>query len=372
MEPTLPKTSSRLHELDLLRFVAALSVLLFHYTYQGYTTGTYRLPAFGALSQVTRYGYLGVQLFFLISGYVVLLSAQGKTVGQLAVSRVVRLYPAFWAACTLTFVVARGWGQAASGAFAGLRVGVLQYVANLTMLSSFLNTNYIDGVYWSLTVELIFYFLVSLLLAYGLLQRLDLFISLWLGFVVLAGLRIAAPNTLFSALLFPDYAPYFAAGMLFYLLQQPQGRTWRRYTLLMAAYLLAVRSNILQASEVSAPFRADTKPGVIAGIITVFFGCFYLIAIRKINLHRHAWLTWLGALTYPLYLLHRNIGLIVFYHFGQSANKYLVLSGLIILMLATAYAIHVLIEKPLGNVLKAYLTKRLLLRSSPTQLNKLG
>jgi peptidoglycan/LPS O-acetylase OafA/YrhL len=354
MEPTLATPAPRLYELDLLRFVAALSVMLYHYTYR-YTTGAQNPVAFKQLGQLTRYGYLGVQLFFLISGYVVLRSAQGKTVRQFIVSRAVRLYPAFWVACTLTFVVGRLWGPA----FSFLRFSAGQYLGNMTLLSGFLTISYIDGVYWSLTLELIFYFLVSLLLAYRLLPRLDLFISLWLSYVVLAGLRIAAPHTLLSALLLPEHAPYFAAGMLFYLLQQPQGRTWRRYTLLAACYLLAVRASVLQASDMVGAFRGTIRPGVLAILITCFFGALYLISSQKIS-WRQAGLARLGALTYPLYLLHGSIGFVVFYHASRLVNKYLLLGGLVVLMVGAAYGLHVLIEKPLGKALGTFLAKRLL------------
>jgi peptidoglycan/LPS O-acetylase OafA/YrhL len=359
MEPALPKSSPRFYELDLIRFLAALLVVLYHYTYRGYVAGDQGPIAFTGLGHFTRYGYLGVQLFFLISGYVVLLSAQGKSVGQFVVARAARLYPAFWVACTITFIVVRGWGQGAALAHPFLRLGAVQYICNLTMLSGFLTTDYIDGVYWTLTIELIFYFLISLLLAYRLLRHLDLFISVWLGYVVLFGLRVAAPHTLLSALFFPDYAPYFAAGMLFYLIQLPKGRTWRRYTLLVAAYLLAVRAGVLQISDSGPAFQAAISARVVIGVITCFFGGFYLVATRRLALPQQAWLAQLGALTYPLYLLHNSVGFVLFYHFSPYINKYLLLGGLLALMLGAAYAIHGLIEQPLSKALWAYLTKRL-------------
>lgn len=361
MEPALPESAPRFYEIDLVRFLAALLVTCYHYTYRGYVSGSQGPIVFEGLGHFTRYGYLGVQLFFIISGYVVLRSAQGKTVGQFVVARAARLYPAFWVACTLTFVVVRGWGQAAAGAHPFLRLEGLQYLGNLTMLGGFLTTGYVDGVYWTLTIELIFYFLISLLLAYRLLRHLDLFISLWLGYVVLFSWRLAAPHTLLSALFFPDYAPYFAAGMLLYLMQWPQGRTWRRYTLLAAAYLLAIRAGVLQVSDSGPAFQAAISTRVVMGIITGFFGGFYLIATRRIVLRRQAWMARLGALTYPLYLLHNSIGFVVFYHLSQSVNKYLLLGGLVALMLGAAHVIHVFIEQPLGKALRAYLTRRWLL-----------
>src|SRR5690349_17773865 len=84
----------RLYEVDLLRIFAAVSVVLYHYLFAGYYKVVSPL-GFEAPGLVARYGYLGVDLFFLISGFVVLLSAWDRTPRSFLVSRVVRLYPAY-------------------------------------------------------------------------------------------------------------------------------------------------------------------------------------------------------------------------------------------------------------------------------------
>ena len=189
MEPPLPKLPTRFYELDLLRCLAALSVVFYHYTYRGYAAGNFSPVEFLALGHLTRYGFLGVELFFLISGYVILLSAQGKTAGQFLLARAVRLYPAFWVACTLTFLVGRLWGQGpADGHWPdSLHAGLITYAGNLTMLYGFLTTPPLDGAYWSLTVEITFYLLISLLLAYKLLAHIDLFLTSWIAYTTLTG-----------------------------------------------------------------------------------------------------------------------------------------------------------------------------------------
>lgn len=110
MEQEPHKRPSRFYEIDLLRFLAALSVVLYHYTYRAYMEGHYSPVSYPVLGSFTKYGWLGVQLFFIISGYVVLMSAAGKTVKQFLLSRITRLYPAYWAACTLTFAFMRSFG----------------------------------------------------------------------------------------------------------------------------------------------------------------------------------------------------------------------------------------------------------------------
>ncbi|UOQ96626.1 acyltransferase [Hymenobacter sp. 5317J-9] len=357
MEPEPHKAPIRFYEIDLLRFLAALSVVFYHYTFWGYTVHQTNPLGFPELAPATKYGYLGVELFFIISGYVVLLSAQGKTVTQFLRSRITRLYPAFWAAVTFTFLVVRFGGAGLNQPL--LTVGAGQYIYNLTMLHEFFGVAAVDASYWSLTVEITFYFLVSLLIGYKLMRHLDLFMSGWLACIVLsmAAAKLGAESQLagFTYLFFPKYAPYFIAGMLFYLFQAPAGRTWLRFGLLAAAYALALRSGINQGKELTAAFNTPFSNLVIGGAITLFFGIFLLISFRVFSLSRFAWLKWAGALTYPLYLLHQAAGYVIFNRLAGLANNYVLLAGVIAFMLAAAAALHVFIEKPASK----WLGKRL-------------
>lgn len=347
MELELHKQPIRYYEIDLLRFLAALSVVLFHYTFSGYEAHQVSHVSFSTLGFVTKYGYLGVELFFMISGYVVLLSAQGKTVRTFLHSRITRLYPAFWVACTTTFLVERIWGVESSKS--QFSVGVGQYLYNMTMLHEFFGVASIDGAYWSLTVEITFYFIVSLLIAYQLMPQLDLFLGLWILYIVAAMLSPAfgaSPSSSgFFYLFFPRYAPLFIAGILFYLLQVPKKRTRLRYGLLIATYSLALRNGVNQAKELTIDYDQYFSPIVVVSCITLFFLIFLLITFQKLNLIRFTWLKWLGAITYPLYLLHENIGYIIFNLIGPLMNKYILLAGMIVSMVGLSYIINIFVEK---------------------------
>jgi peptidoglycan/LPS O-acetylase OafA/YrhL len=356
MEPEVRKAPIRFYELDLLRFVAALSVVFYHYTYRGYAADNFTPIPFLGLGRITRYGYLGVELFFLISGYVVLLSALGKTVRQFFLSRVTRLYPAFWVACTITFVVKFIWGSGLPSTY--LQASPGQYIYNLTMLHEFFGIPAIDAVYWSLTVEIGFYFIVALLIGFSLMRHLDVFIGLWLGYAALVGPAVA--GTKFDALLFPQWAPYFAAGMLFFLLQQPQGRTWQRYAMLAVAFRLAMRTAIYRADGQMTSLHGAVSGKVAVLIVGVFFVIFFIMSFRLVDLSRFTWLAKVGALTYPLYLVHSDIAFIFFHRIGYQYNKYAVLGGTLAIVLALAYLINRLVEKPLHKPLGSQVNRLLM------------
>ena len=357
MEPEPHQPPLRFYEIDLLRLLAALAVVFYHYTYRGYMANNYSPVAFPALAPVTKYGYLGVELFFIISGYVVLRSAQGKTVRHFFRSRVTRLYPAFWIACTLTFAVKLLWGAGGRELPAVLHATVPQYLYNMTMMHELLGITVMDSVYWSLTMEITFYFLIAMLIGSGRLRSVDWFLAGWLAYAALPGLPHIGP--LFSLPFFPRYAPYFVAGMLFYLLQPPQGRTRLRYGLLLVAYLLSVRTGAKVSQELAVVFQDSFSSLVAGGVITAFFGVFFLITREKLNFHRLTWLGAWGGLTYPLYLLHCDIGFIAFNRLGSRLNKYVLLAVLLLLMLALARSIDVWIRKRLSRQLGQQVDKGL-------------
>jgi len=110
----------------------------------------------------------------MISGFVILMTAANGSFLGFAVSRVVRLYPAFWVCCTITFLFTVFLGGERYSATLG------QYLVNMTMLSDFLGVEPIDGVYWSLFVEIRFYILVALVLIIGRIHQVQALLVVWL------------------------------------------------------------------------------------------------------------------------------------------------------------------------------------------------
>ncbi len=361
MEPEIRHSPTRYVEIDLLRFLAALAVVFFHFTFRGFYANNLSPVEYPFLGQFSKYGYFGVYLFFIISGYVVLLSAQGKTLSQFFTSRVMRLYPAYWVACTFTFAVVRLFGPAvnAPGWSPILAAPLRGYLYNMTMLHHFFGVADLDGVYWTLSIELVFYFLVALLIAFRWLPHLPLVLAGWLAYCAFMGpVDNGSP---FALLLFPRVAPFFIAGMAFYLLQTSQAPRWQRYGLLLFTYLLALRATRAELHNLAPMYRQLFSLPVALLLITSFFAVFLLIAQRRLRLRPAAWVAWAGALTYPIYLLHHNVGYVVLQRLGGQVNKYVLLAGMLAVVLALAYLVHVLVErrfsKMLGQRLAAVLAR---------------
>ena len=338
----------RFYEIDLLRFLAALSVMFFHYTFRGFAADNMSPLGFPHLATFFKYGSLGVDLFFIISGFVILLTAYNRDAISFTISRIIRIYPAYWFSVTLTAVVILLFGE---GIF---KIGLTQYLANLTMIHGYFDVKHVDGVYWSLLIELKFYFLVFLLIISNQLRHIRIYLFLWLAagyynyFLPMSG----AP----AFFLIPDWAAYFISGASFYLIRS-EGPSIDKYLLIFLAYLLAILIAVSEIPAAEAHFNTEFSTTTLVAIISSFYLVFLLIASRKLHFVNKPYFTILGALTYPLYLVHQNIGFIIFNHFDNDTYKYLTLTVAIATALSLAYLINTYVEKRYSGRLKQLLNK---------------
>lgn len=143
---------------DALRGVAAVWVVVFHFfAGQRLTKLEALLPDWTAW--VVHKGYLGVTVFFVLSGFVIAhslqrQSADASSVGWFMLRRLVRLGPPYWVSLILTIVIVR----------AGIpSFGVL--IAHVFYLQDLLRLTPISPIYWTLPLEIQFYLIFALLLA---------------------------------------------------------------------------------------------------------------------------------------------------------------------------------------------------------------
>jgi peptidoglycan/LPS O-acetylase OafA/YrhL len=203
----------RLEVLDGLRFVAAMMVVAYHFTAMQHVWGGRRPVNDIFPHQPAAYGWLGVYLFFLISGFVICMSSWGRGVEAFWVSRAVRLYPAYWLSVVVVAVVLTIWP------YIDRPVGWRNTLVNLTMVQQPLHVPDVAEVYWTLWAELRFYLLFTLVVWSGLTyRRVVTFCLAWLGAVAAA--KVMLPGGIVHTVLMTNYAPLFIAGIAFYLMHR--------------------------------------------------------------------------------------------------------------------------------------------------------
>ena len=321
----------RFTEIDALRGIAAIIVVLYHYI-------IFYDEKFGHLKEnyadILSFGHYGVQLFFIISGFVIYMSVlKVKSVSDFLTKRAIRLYPTYIFSIIVTSIFV-GLSSVDT-----LKAGVLDMFINMTMFQDFFGVKNVDGVYWSLRVELTFYLLMAVLLIFNLERRVMLFTSIWLGTSALIQITNGLAGTETTALVekfsMSNYCQMFIIGIMFYYIWQHGNR--------LKYYLMIALSLIYDFSF----------EGITNGLFTVIFiSVFYLILNNKMQWLKSGTLVYLGALSFPLYLIHQNIGYVIIRKLesmGYVHEVYLVIP--LGLSLILAHIILHYVEQPSHNVL---------------------
>ena len=337
----------RVNELDLMRFLAALAVVFHHYSLNGFAVNAQTIAPYPLLSSLFRYGYLGVDLFFMISGFVILMTASSGSLRHFVLSRLVRLYPAFWICCTITFVAILTIGSP------DYIATFSQYLVNMSMLSGFMDVESIDSAYWSLFVELKFYALVAIVLLLGRVQQIE---SLFIFWLVATVALVIYPMFHLRFVLLDDYSANFIAGATFFFIWS-RGMTWVRGLVIVAAWLCALYQSTVDVHEFEIRIRNDLSPFVIAAIVSAFFVIMGMVACKQTGVIGRANWLWLGAITYPLYLLHQGLGFMIYNVAYTKINAHILFWSLVIGMLLLAFLIHIAVERPVAKLMKNTLNK---------------
>lgn len=322
--------ASRLDQVDGLRAVAALMVVAFHYTTQFDNLFIHHPPIGAGLSA----GFLGVNLFFAVSGFVIFMTLD-RISGPLdfVVSRFTRLFPTYWAAVAIT------WATVTAMELTGYTVSWKAALFNLTMLQGFFGIPHVDLVYWTLQIELLFYAWMLAAWAAGLLARPWLLCA-WPALALVVAIADQAgwpvPHTP-RVLLIVDSIPWFTLGMAAYLsLRQRRFGPAPAALLAISLIAIAARGHAGQA---------------LAGVATA-------AAIFAATRQRLGFLAWrpfvfFGAISYPLYLVHEKIGWLIIAGFeARWGRPWAAIATAFAISTLLAYLLHSLVETRASQALR--------------------
>ncbi|MBZ9716514.1 acyltransferase [Mesorhizobium sp. AD1-1] len=293
---------------DILRFLAAVMVMVYHYGFWvwAYPDGvsaraTGGVPPQLAIGAWVESGWVGVQIFFVISGFVIAFSAERSTPLRFFEARVKRLAPAVWICAPVTaavlLIVGLSWPTDAVVRL--VRTGLFAPYAP-----------WVDSVYWTLGIEIAFYAVVWTLLRLGrfhLMEIVALAIGLisalfWCLYYPLDWADLAETRTL--DLLLVHHGVFFATGVMLWLM---------RFKAVTAARLafcaLFLAGGVLQiASSVDVHILKVGRDMPFAPPILIFLIGIALMAWSlRLDLSWSGWRR-IGLMTYPLYLLHDVVG----------------------------------------------------------------
>jgi peptidoglycan/LPS O-acetylase OafA/YrhL len=341
----------RVEALDLLRLFAVLAVVLYHYGFRGAAADGFTTASLTDLTPIAKYGYLGVQLFFIISGFVIAYSAEGRTASGFAIARIARIYPGFIFCMTVTALVTLAIGAPRFEATAS------QWFANLFIVAPALKQPFMDGAYWSIVYEITFYGWVFLLISTGLFRR-------EIGWIVVIWLAISLFNeTVLGSmavrrLLITDQSAFFAAGLLLHEIYR--GR-WDGSVLLLLglAAVTAITEGVAGTAWIRDHYDIALDNWVVAGLCVAAIGAVWLSTrVRHLPVPPGFVLA-IGGLTYPMYLLHQHIGYMLLNRFEGIATPALLIAATTLAVTAASWLTWRYVERPAQKWMKRVLNQGL-------------
>jgi peptidoglycan/LPS O-acetylase OafA/YrhL len=337
--PSGQEEKTRYHVLDLLRIVAASAAVIYHFAFRGYAADALSVVRFDDLSPVVRYGHTG-SFFFLISSFVISLSAERRSAPAFLTARMRRLVPAFWICCLLTTLASWLFAQSQ---FAVTPLQLLGHLTMLRVLAGSVDHGLIDGSYWTLQIELRFYLLVALLLWWrpGQLGRT-------LPRVMAVGLLLSAVNYLGimtgrDGVHVLNFVPLFASGVAYGAVARRRASALE-WTLLATAVPLSLAYAAHDASVLSAHYKVYFSPVILTATLGAFQAVLFLLTVARIDIRPSRILRACGMLTYPLFLLHQNVGYMILNASAGRVPPMVVLGALCVGMPLVAFTIGRWIE----------------------------
>lgn len=285
----------RIKELDAFRGIAAMLVVLFHYT-------TMYNKIYKTSSIVDIYwGWLGVPFFFILSGFVITLTVEKyKNPLEFFKNRFLRLYPTYWICLFISVVVLCTSGLNRTN------VDAIDIIMNFTMWQQFLEFKHVDGSYWSLLPELLFYFHMGFLILFKKKQK-----YIYYNFVILllCLIHLFYPIKIFWRILNLYYILLFLIGISFYRIYRGEKKLSNHILILVNLSLSLFMYNMSHPSE-TIPYYGFT--------FTIIICLFYLFIYNKfLWLGKSKVLVFLGTISYPLYLIHSRLGFTVIYNLDK-------------------------------------------------------
>lgn len=310
-----------------LRGLAALAVVLKHFG------GHLNVLEIQWLNEVFSFGHFGVDVFFVISGFVIVNTLEKNSANFLK-KRFLRLYPVYWLSLILTTVF---FLDPIKYKFSDIEFYKIFFM-NVSMFQSFFGIENINGLYWTLGVELKWYILMFIMFQTKHPLRLLIILNVVLFLYRIDRLFIPYEN-IANDYFIGNYINLFTLGVLLCKSKTSVGSK-NKYAIVKYSYLFI---SILQS-------YFYIKHGDIFGLVILFLfgGIFFFNQLFKNeNIKQSKILFWLGNISYPLYLFHAMAVSIVL-NLGLS-NRLINAILMIVVMFLSAFIIHRTIENNLYN-----------------------
>jgi peptidoglycan/LPS O-acetylase OafA/YrhL len=319
---------SYLPSIEILRGIASVLVMLFHFFNYKIVDQNNSYSYFldiNFINEITSFGFLGVQIFFVISGFIIPFSLYQQdfkifSFPKFLLKRILRIDPPYIVSIIGVLVLAFFSSKSSFYKGTEFKFDLVQILSHFGYFNSFINKPYLNTVYWTLALEFQYYILISLI--FPLLINKNFYVRNITLFLLNLSIFIPTNESIFN------YVTFFAIGISGFLLYK----------------------NVFSLNEFIFSI-------FISVILTIyFFKWFYiavaliaLLIILKTNISFKIG-NFFGKISYSLYLLHTIIGWKLINlssrFFTSTESRFVIMIAIILLTIFFSYIMYLLVEKP--------------------------
>lgn len=292
------KVKTRIEALDGLRFLACMMVIFYHYFFASPLSGF--IPESYAINAL-YFGDFGVDIFFLISGFVISLSSEGKSSFGFIKSRINRIVPTFVIFGLIIYVFS------ISVPMIDPLERIVSLLYSLTFFPQAFGHAFFSSIYWTIQIEVTFYILVFIMMQLDLWKRYKnqiCFIWIIISFIN----QFILNSTIINYVLLTQYAGHFVAGIVIFNMRNNKCEPSDIILILFSTILIYNRMVYFNNTDAINLFHYQVSHvALLLSAVCVVSLVWYASNLNGVGKYYNL-IKFLGAMTYPLYLIHSDIG----------------------------------------------------------------
>lgn len=334
------RSLTRFAALDLLRYLASIMVATYHWTLEigvDRSLSVYKIPILG---DFIKNGSLGVQIFFIISGYVIFETAQSRTSFGFLFARFKRLIPGLLISMTIVFFIGSRFVHSYSEP-------LKSFLTSITLSFQYFDVQPLATQLWTLVIEIKFYFLIFLFLlcipkVFKSRLLLLIFLFIWCLIQYVPNSSYSFVMNILEFLRLDDNAKYFILGALINLMTSLARKEILEHCLM---FIIALPVLYLIFPNGFTGFRDLV---LLCSIIVIFL-CNKIHFSKKVSKLSY----WLGLSSYLIYLLHAHLGVAILLQLQDriTSNIFFLVSFTLLALTQLSLMLALYVEKPLQKSL---------------------
>ncbi|MCB2295312.1 acyltransferase [Clostridium algoriphilum] len=334
------KKNIKLDSIQIMRGIGAILIILFH------STTLYQIKFnISYLNGIFKFGFIGVDLFFIVSGFILLYTRKKESVGKYLVKRFVRIYPLYWVILSCVIILMFIIPNAGNGG----QKNIVFLLKNIFLIPD--KSLFMIPQAWTLSYEILFYLMFLTTMASNK-KIAKIVIELWtVGCLVNTIGNFNNANLFIKVMFNPVNLEFLIGGMIYFLIIKYKESITRKICNISIVVGLMLTCFFATLIYFDKPYLSRILIGLSLALI--IFGV--IVKNIKYECKYNKFLIYIGNASYSIYLTHFTLisaTIIILQKTNIKCINSFTITLVDIVIVACGCICHNVLEKPIGKYFK--------------------